>query len=83
MAFMAPRAPDGLEPLAAALGTTPTGSNPASSSSAATRPAWATSAPTARSSTRPSESILLRPELAFTPDPPTREDLEALIEARW
>ena len=29
------------------------------------------------------ESMLLRPELAFTPEPPTRSDLEKLIQAAW
>lgn len=29
------------------------------------------------------ESMLLRPELAFTPEPPTREDLAQLVESAW
>ena len=42
MAFMAPRAPDGLAPLAEALERLPTESKSASSNLAATHPAWAT-----------------------------------------
>ena len=29
------------------------------------------------------DSMLVRPELAFTPEPPSREDLEELIERAW
>ncbi len=83
MSFMAPRASDGLEPLATAVGTDPTsiearllelGGNPSGlGDQGADR-------------TKLSEAIeamLLRPELAFTPEPPTRSDLEALVEAAW
>jgi alcohol dehydrogenase class IV len=29
------------------------------------------------------DSMLIRPELAFTPEPPSREDLERLIDSAW
>lgn len=83
MAFMVPRAPDGLEPLAAALGAAPDaiearilelGGNPPGLSAVGADRAKLDDA---------LDSMLLRPELAFTPEPPTREDLEQLIEAAW
>jgi len=83
MSFMAPRAPDGLEPLASALQTTPGeleariltlgGDPPGLGELGADR----TALPQAL------DSMLMRPELAFTPDPPTRDDLEHLIEQAW
>lgn len=83
MAFMVPRAPDGLEPLATALGTAPgaiearileLGGNPPSLGEVGADRARLDDA---------LDSMLLRPELAFTPEPPTREDLERLVEASW
>lgn len=83
LSFMVPRAPDNLRPLAAALETDPDhiearllqlgGDPPGLGQIGADR----TKLPQAL------ESMLLRPELAFTPEPPTRQDLEALIEAAW
>lgn len=83
MAFLAPRAPDNLEPLATAVATTPDqiesrllelGGNPAGLGDLG-----------ADQSKLPQaiEAMLLRPELAFTPEPPTQSDLESLIEAAW
>jgi alcohol dehydrogenase class IV len=83
MAFMTPRAPDGLEPLATAIGTTPAdvesrllelGGNP---------PGLGTQGADPNKLPEALDAMLLRPELAFTPEPPTRSDLEALIEAAW
>jgi alcohol dehydrogenase class IV len=83
MAFMVPRAPDGLEPLAAAIGTDPNriearllelGGNP---------PGLAAQGADRSKLPEAIEAILMRPELAFTPEPPTQEDLEALIESAW
>jgi alcohol dehydrogenase class IV len=83
MAFMASRAPDGLAPLATALGTQPSdieprilelGGNPLGLGNQGADPSKLPEAV---------ESMLLRPELAFTPEPPTRDDLEALIETAW
>jgi maleylacetate reductase len=83
MAFMAPRAPDGLRPLATALGTNPDaiearilqlgGNPPGLGSQGADR----TKLPQAI------EAILQRPELAFTPEAPSRTELEALIDQAW
>ena len=83
MALMATRAPDGLQPLATALETTPDriedrliqlGGNPPGLSDLGADPSKLPQA---------IESMLLRPELAFTPEPPTRSDLEKLIQAAW
>lgn len=83
MAFMVPGAPDGLVPLATALGTTPDsiearilelGGNPPG---VGTQGADRTKLPEAL------DAMLLRPELAFTPEPPTRSDLEAVIDQAW
>jgi alcohol dehydrogenase class IV len=83
MAFMAPRAPDGLTPLATALGTEPDavearilelgGSPPGLGDQGADR----SKLPEAL------ESMSLRPELAFTPEPPTTDELQELIEKAW
>jgi len=83
MAFMTPRAPDGIEPLATALGTQPSeiesrilelGGNPPGLGDQGADPSKLPEA---------LDSMLLRPELAFTPGPPTRSDLEALVESAW
>lgn len=83
MAYVAPRAPDNLEPLATAIGTTPDeieprilelGGNP---SGLGDQGADRSKLPEAL------ESMLLRPELAFTPEPPTRDELEQLIDQAW
>lgn len=83
MAFMTSRAPDGLEPLATTIGTIPAniesrildlGGNP---SGLGDQGADKSKLPEAI------DAMLLRPELAFTPEPPTRDDLEALIESAW
>jgi alcohol dehydrogenase class IV len=83
MSFMAQRAPDGLEPLATAIGTTPEtiesrllelGGNPPGLGDQGADP---NKLPEAL------DAMLLRPELAFTPEPPTRSDLETLIGAAW
>lgn len=83
MSFMTERAPDGLRPLATAVDAEPStiesrllelGGNPLGlGDQGADR-------------NRLSEAIdamLLRPELAFTPEPPTRSELEGLIERAW
>ena len=83
MAFMASRAPDGLAPLARALESEPTeiesrllhlGGNPPGLEALGADPAKLPQA---------LESMMMRPELAFTPGPPTRADLEKLIQAAW
>jgi alcohol dehydrogenase class IV len=83
MAIMVPRAPDGMEPLASAVGTTPDqiesrllelGGNP---------PGLGAQGADRSKLPQALEAILLRPELAFTPEPPTRDELRELIEAAW
>jgi maleylacetate reductase len=83
MAFMVPRAPDQLSSLAEAIGTTPDniearilelGGNPAGLGNLGADRSKLDQA---------IESMLQRPELAFTPEPPTRDDLAQLIEAAW
>jgi maleylacetate reductase len=83
MAFIAPRVPDNLEPLATAIGTDPDeiesrlqklGGNPPSLSDQGLDKAKLPEA---------IDAILMRPELAFSPEPPTRLDLEKLIERAW
>lgn len=83
MAFMVPRAPDHLVSLAEALNVDPSeiearilelGGNPAGLGAVGADRSKLDQA---------IESMLLRPELAFTPEPPTRGDLEQLIESAW
>jgi alcohol dehydrogenase class IV len=83
MSFIAQRAPDGLEPLATAVGTDPPsiearllelGGNPPGLGDQGADPDKLSEA---------IDAMLLRPELAFAPEPPTRSDLEALIESAW
>ena len=83
MSFMADRAPDGLEPLATAVGVAPDaiearllelGGNPPGLGD---QGADQTKLPEAL------DAMLLRPELAFSPEPPTRPELETLIDRAW
>jgi len=83
MSFMADRAPDGLEPLATAIGTEPAtierrllelGGNP---------PGLGDQGADKAKLPEAIDAMLLRPELAFTPEPPTRSDLETLIDRAW
>jgi alcohol dehydrogenase class IV len=83
MSFLVPRVPDNLEPLAAAIGTSPQaieprllelGGNP---SGLGEQGADRSKLPEAI------DAMLMRPELAFTPEPPTRSDLEALVDQAW
>lgn len=83
MAFMVPRAPDQLTALAEALGTDPAeiearilelGGNPAGLGAVGADRSKLDQA---------IESMLIRPELAFTPEPPSRDELVQLIESAW
>ena len=83
MAFMVPRAPDQLASFAEALGTDPAeieprilelGGNPAGLGALGADRTKLDQA---------LDSMLVRPELAFTPEPPTRDDLEHLIQSAW
>ncbi len=83
MAFMAPRAPERLSSLAAAIKTDlaeiearilDLGGNPSGLGLLGADRAKLDQA---------LDAILARPELAFTPDPPNREELSQLIESAW
>jgi alcohol dehydrogenase class IV len=83
MAFMVPRAPDQLASLAEAIGADPSdieprilelGGDPAGLGDLGADRAKLDQA---------IESMLLRPELAFTPEPPSRDELKRLIESAW
>jgi alcohol dehydrogenase class IV len=83
LAHMAPRVPDRLSSLAESLSTDPEdiearvlqlGGDPAGLGKLGADRSKLDQA---------LESMLLRPELAFTPEPPTRSDLEELIDRAW
>jgi len=83
MAFMVPRAPDGLAPLARALESEPAEIELRLLQLAGNPPGLGTLGADRSKPPQALESMLLRPELAFTPEPPTRADLEQLIERAW
>jgi len=83
MSFMVDRAPDGLDPLAAAIAAEPAtiesrllelGGNPLGLGDQGADRSKLSEA---------IDAMLLRPELAFTPEPPTRNELEQLIDSAW
>ncbi len=83
MAFMAPRAPDGLVPLAAALGTEPDAVEARILELGGNPPGLGDQGADQSKLPEALDSMLLRPELAFTPEPPTRDELEQLINEAW
>lgn len=83
MAFMAPRAPDGLEPLCAALGTSPENIEARILELGGDPPGLGAVGADRANLDDALDSMLLRPELAFTPEPPTRDDLEQMIDSAW
>jgi alcohol dehydrogenase class IV len=83
MAFMTSRAPDGLVPLATALGTDPNAIEARILELGGNPPGLGDQGADLSKLPQALESMLQRPELAFTPKPPTRGDLEALIKAAW
>lgn len=83
LAFMAPRAPDQLAPLAEALGTDPERIEPRILELGGNPPGLGALGADRSKLDQALDSMLLRPELAFTPEPPTRDDLASLIEASW
>jgi alcohol dehydrogenase class IV len=83
MAFMVPRAPDHLSSLAEALATDPAGIE-ARILELGGNPAGLGAVGADRSNLDQAlDSMLVRPELAFTPEPPSRDDLAKLIESAW
>jgi alcohol dehydrogenase class IV len=83
MAFMATRAPDGLVPLSESLETTPDRIEERLIQLGGSPPGLGDLGADPDKLPQAIESMLLRPELAFTPEPPTRSDLEQLIQAAW
>lgn len=83
LAFMAPRAPDQLRPLASALQTDPESIEARVLQLGGDPPGLGQIGADRSKLDQALDSMLLRPELAFTPEPPTRADLEQLIERAW
>jgi alcohol dehydrogenase class IV len=83
MSFMAPRAPDGLEPLATAVGTTPDAIESRLLELGGNPPSLAAQGLDKTKLPQAIDAMLLRPELAFSPEPPGQADLEGLIESAW
>jgi alcohol dehydrogenase class IV len=83
MAFMVPRAPDQLATLAGALGTDPAGIEPRILELGGNPPGLGEVGVDRSKLNQALDSMLMRPELAFTPEPPSRKDLEELIERAW
>jgi alcohol dehydrogenase class IV len=83
MAFMLPRAPDNLTPLAAALDTEPIQIEPRILELAGNPPGLGKAGADRSKLEEALDSMMLRSELAFTPEPPTRDELEELVERAW
>ncbi|HET7177887.1 MAG TPA: iron-containing alcohol dehydrogenase [Solirubrobacterales bacterium] len=83
MAFMAPRAPDNLAPLAAAISTDPADIEARILELGGDPPGLGDLGADRTKLDQALDSMMVRPELAFTPEPPTRDDLEELIERAW
>jgi len=83
MAFMAPRVPDNLEPLATAIGTDPNDLEPRLLELGGNPPGLGDQGLDKTKLPEAVDAILMRPELSFAPEPPSRSDLEALIGAAW
>lgn len=83
MVFMVPRAPDNLAPLAEALGTDPQAIEPRILQLGGNPPGLGQLSADRSKLDQALDSMLMRPELAFTPEPPTRDDLVQLIEKSW
>lgn len=83
MAFVAPRALDGLEPLATSVGTTPDNIEPRLLDLGGNPPGLGDQGADPDKLPEAIDAMLLRPELAFSPEPPTRADLEQLIDRAW
>jgi alcohol dehydrogenase class IV len=83
MAFMAPRAPDNLASLAAAISTDPEDIEARILELGGDPPGLGDLGADRTKLDQALDSMMVRPELAFTPEPPTRDDLEELIERAW
>lgn len=83
MSFLAPRAPDNLKPLAAAIDTDPDGIEARILELGGNPPSLGDVGADRSKLPEALDSMLMRPELAFTPEPPTRDELEQLIDHAW
>jgi alcohol dehydrogenase class IV len=83
MAFMLPRAPDNLVSLAESLDTAPENIEPRILRLGGNPPGLGQIGADRSKLDQALDSMLVRPELAFTPEPPTRDDLAALIDKAW
>ncbi len=83
MAFMSPRVPDNLEPLATAIGVEPSGLESRLLDLGGDPPGLGDLGLDKTRLPAAIDAILMRPELAFSPEPPTRSDLEKLIDQAW
>jgi alcohol dehydrogenase class IV len=83
MAFIVPRAPDDLAPLCESLGTDPADVESRILELAGNPAGLAELGADSSKLDIALDSMLLRPELAFTPEPPTRDELRELIERAW
>jgi alcohol dehydrogenase class IV len=83
LAYMAPRVSDRLSSLAEALSTDPEDIEARVQQLGGDPPGLGALGADRGKLDQALESMLLRPELAFTPEPPTRSDLEELIDRAW
>lgn len=83
LAYMVPRAPDNLTSLAESLSTDPEDIEARTLQLGGNPPGLGDLGADRSKLDQALESMLLRPELAFTPDPPARSDLEELIDRAW
>lgn len=83
MAFLVPRVPDQLSSLATAIGTTTADIEARLIDLAGNVPGLGAVGADRTKLDQALDAILARPELAFTPDPPNRDQLSGLIERAW
>lgn len=83
LAFMAPRVPDNLLPPADALATDPQDIEARTLQLGGNPPGLGALGADRSRLDEALDAMLMRPELAFTPEPPSREDLEELVERSW
>jgi alcohol dehydrogenase class IV len=83
MAFMVPRAPDHLASFAEALATDSAGIEARILELGGNPPGLGDVGADKAKLDQALESMLIRPELAFTPEPPSRDELAQLIESAW
>jgi maleylacetate reductase len=83
MAFMAPRAPEQLSSFAAAIGAELPSIEPRILELGGDPPGLGAAGADRSKLDRAIDAILARPELAFAPEPPNRDELRQLTESAW